>query len=358
VRHTTRIPVVLIGNVLEPLDKASGGMERSTLELARILSERPEVRLTLITNSGTETMRNIQMIRCRPVVECPSDYVLHGDGISKWQHIANDAAILEALLSLDEIGVVHDQSSSVSACVLASRKACSTLKTLRLLPSHPGCRLTVGRRAWTVYISRFQQQMDGWNSPGQSSVIYDFVPYTCSDVRKDVGRVLSVGRVEHRKGHDIAARVAAAMGKQLHVIGKLKDEPFAKSLADNHIVIRGEMEPASLMREITNSEALIWTPRTPEPGGRVVVEALKCGVPVYAVRAGIAADIIDAGNTSRITPCLRVSGIDLFRLDELPKFMNFDRNFVAESHIALYRMLFDDRQPKDENSSLTIRSTG
>lgn len=308
-------------------------MERSTYELIRILSAHAGLQLTVIAHAETHLPPNVSLLGTR-VEPCPSEYLLHGDGRSKWDHIANDSAILEKFVSLQSHDVIHDLSSSTSSCILAYKRHLPIVKTLRLMPAHPSSRLTLNRRSWTLYISRFQRQADQTQSGCDWSVMYDFIPgYPKLHVENHT--FVSVGRVESRKGHDIAAAVAAALGGRLVVIGRVVDESYADQLRTRFgATVLGELPHPAVVEHISKAAALIWTPRIPEPGGRVVLEALKAGIRVYAARLGVACDILEMDDTNK--PRFQFDGIPIFEINDIPSFLLFDEFCVAEKHCALY----------------------
>lgn len=335
------VEVLIVANVTVPLDRATDGMERSSFELIEILSMRKDLRLSVIAHFDSQLPSFVTLL---PVTSmgCCKEYIAFGDGPAKWDHVANDCGILSALVQARGMHLIHDLSSSTSACIYAAAQNIPVVKTLRLHPSHPSNALTADCRMWTVHISRSQAGRDRWSDANRSSVIYDAIPVEVpSDVMR-TNRVLSVGRVEARKGHDVAALVAGWLGQHIAIVGRVTEPEFAKRLTNtNAVTLLGERSRNEVLREVARSSALIWTPRIAEPGGRVVVEALRLGVPVYAFPFGIAEDIV---TLQHLDPeDFQYEGVPLYHIRSLPIIWKDASETLSNSYSALYSRLLNER---------------
>jgi glycosyltransferase involved in cell wall biosynthesis len=332
------IDILVLANILSPLHTATDGMERSTYDLITILAGRRDLKITVVAHPATQLPAGISLVGVE-VPSCPTEYFKYGDGHAKWEHIANDCGLLRVISRLNRRAVVHDLSSSVSSCILSSVQGNAVIKTIRLQPAHPSCSLTADGRAWTIYISHFQRNMDRWSNPKRSSVFYDLIPAPLSaDGGEPRDSLVSIGRVEPRKGHEAAVRVAQHLGKPLLIIGRIADADFASKLEKaSDVTLVGEASAIDVFKHIRQSSGLIWTPAIPEPGGRVVVEALRCGVEVFAVPFGLAADIIEAGIAT--IQMERIAGLSIYRLRDLPAAWHFTAADVADWHARLYHLV-------------------
>ena len=108
---------------------------------------------------------------------------------------------------------------------------------------------------------------------------------------------LFIGRLEDRKGPDLALAAARAAGVKLRVIG---EGPRAASLkaAYPEMAFFGFLDEAALADQLRQARMLLMPSRYPEPFGLAAVEAMWSGVPVVvADTALLARDIVarDAG---------------------------------------------------------------
>lgn len=134
-----------------------------------------------------------------------------------------------------------------------------------------------------------------------SGINTEAIPFR--EPREAQGRLLSVGRLVSKKGHDDAIRALAAVRREgveakLTIIGDgHKDEEAAlRKLIDdlelNHDVkLTGSLPHDQVLEAYRQADLLIAANRTGESGDRegvpnVLKEALLCGLPVVATRHG------------------------------------------------------------------------
>jgi glycosyltransferase involved in cell wall biosynthesis len=124
-----------------------------------------------------------------------------------------------------------------------------------------------------------------------------------------------LGRIAPEKGVDTAIRVAQRAGMPLQIAGRMplpyKDDPEARrdwEYYEGEVgpLLRGRRGRARFVGEVgdrrkstflRNAAALLFPIRWPEPFGLVIVEALACGTPVVALRAGSVPELIEHGVT-------------------------------------------------------------
>jgi glycosyltransferase involved in cell wall biosynthesis len=131
------------------------------------------------------------------------------------------------------------------------------------------------------------------------------------------GRLLCVGRLDERKGVDVAVRALAALpGCVLHVVGRGDDEHRVElrrlatelGVADRlSFAVATRAELAAIYRA---ADVLLFPPRWEEPFGMVPLEAMACGTPVVATATGGSGEYLLDGRN-----CLRVAVDDAAALE-------------------------------------------
>jgi glycosyltransferase involved in cell wall biosynthesis len=113
-----------------------------------------------------------------------------------------------------------------------------------------------------------------------------------------------VGRMSPEKGFPDAIEIARLTGRRLLVAAKT---PFRQIEVDYHeavvrplldradVTILGELDEAERDKLVAGSRASLVPSAWPEPFGLVVIEALACGTPVLARRAGAIPEILRDG---------------------------------------------------------------
>lgn len=147
-----------------------------------------------------------------------------------------------------------------------------------------------------------------WSFPGAEVVgsgvdLTDF-PLAAAAVKPWNGRLLAVGRVERRKGFDVAVRALAELpGVALDVVG-VADPSYQEELVglvralevDDRVTFAAEPRQA-LRSRYAAADAVLFLPRWEEPFGLVPLEAMTQGTPVVATRRGGSAEfLVDEGN--------------------------------------------------------------
>jgi glycosyltransferase involved in cell wall biosynthesis len=118
------------------------------------------------------------------------------------------------------------------------------------------------------------------------------------------GYVAFMGRISPEKGPDDAIRIATSLGIPLKIAAKVDkvDEPYFREVVEPMLSAEGvefigeisEKEKGPFLRDAV---VLLFPICWPEPFGLVMIEAMSCGTPVLAYRAGSVPEIIDEGVT-------------------------------------------------------------
>lgn len=135
---------------------------------------------------------------------------------------------------------------------------------------------------------------------------FQAVPPMVSSERKDLMRLLYVGRLSYEKGLDVFLRALAGLpgnSWRLRIVGEGPEHADLEHLAQSlhikeHIEIVPWMSQEALAREYASADVLVVPSRVPEPFGRVIVEAMHAGLPIIVPKTGGAAWVAgDAGVT-------------------------------------------------------------
>src|SRR5262249_10876804 len=143
---------------------------------------------------------------------------------------------------------------------------------------------------------------------------------------------------------------------------------------------RGEIEPlldgpgVEFVGEINEREkqeflghalALLFPVSWPEPFGLVMIEAMACGTPVLAFKAGSVPEVIDDGITGRIVETERegVAALaDIVAFDRRAIRRRFEERFtatrMAKDYVRIYRALQRRRTSIVESESRAPRELG
>ncbi|MGI9146434.1 MAG: glycosyltransferase family 4 protein [Chloroflexota bacterium] len=127
------------------------------------------------------------------------------------------------------------------------------------------------------------------------------------------GYLAFLGRVSPEKGLDTAIRVARQAGVPLLIAARMPlphlEDPNVRAdweywenevqplLEDKQVELLGQLAGKDKDEFLRNAAALLFPIRWPEPFGLVMVEAMACGTPVLALRAGSVPEIIEDGVT-------------------------------------------------------------
>jgi glycosyltransferase involved in cell wall biosynthesis len=208
-----------------------------------------------------------------------------------------------------------------------------------------------------VPISKTQSEVLKNNGITNYKVIHNAIEINENTTKKD-DHFLFVGRLEENKGADIAIKACLNAGKKLIVIGKPRmtneksKEFFEKEIKpylNSSLITYIEEVPH---REISNyyasAKAVLFPLRDPlkEAFGRVTVEAMGSGTPVYAIRNSLMEELIIHGETGLLAkdeaeltefvknPVLLSSSRCIQHVKD-----NFSPEVISRQYIDLYQSL-------------------
>lgn len=159
-----------------------------------------------------------------------------------------------------------------------------------------------------------------------------------------------VGRISPEKRVDRAIAIAEACECPIRIAAKI--DPVDRAYFDRDIAplfdrplveYVGEIDDASKGTFIGGARALLFPIDWPEPFGLVMIEALACGVPVIAFRAGSVPEIIDNGVTGFVVDSMDEAIAAAMRIDTLSRAAcraAFERRFsvsrMANDYLQIY----------------------
>jgi glycosyltransferase involved in cell wall biosynthesis len=159
-----------------------------------------------------------------------------------------------------------------------------------------------------------------------------------------------LGRLTAEKGPQDAIRIARAAGMPLRIAAKIPrgETVFFKKQLEPHIDGRavqlvGEVDEAKKQPFLAGAAALLFPIDWPEPFGLVMIEAMACGTPVIAYRAGSVPEVVEEGVTGFIVEneeqAVRAVG-DLGRLDRRKVRARFEERFSADRMAREYERAY------------------
>jgi glycosyltransferase involved in cell wall biosynthesis len=163
-----------------------------------------------------------------------------------------------------------------------------------------------------------------------------------------------LGRICPEKRVDRAIRIAGRAGMKLKIAAKVDNadkeyyDALIRPLIDGNpgVEFIGEINDGQKSAFLSGARVLLFPIDWPEPFGLVMIEAMACGTPVIAFRAGSVPEVIDDGVTGRIVrdedeAVAAMGRIDQF--DEETIRAVFDRCWtarrMAEDYVGLYARL-------------------
>jgi glycosyltransferase involved in cell wall biosynthesis len=173
-----------------------------------------------------------------------------------------------------------------------------------------------------------------------------------------------LGRISPEKAADAAIRIAQQCGVPIKLaakVDKVDTEYFESEIrplldsADVEFV--GEISDAEKSDFLSGAICLLAPASWPEPFGLVLIEAMACGCPVIAYKAGAIPEVIDEGVTGFVVEdepgAIEAVG-KLSRLSRPDIRKVFERRFtarrMANDYLAVYRDLIEAAAPKARSS--------
>ena len=163
-----------------------------------------------------------------------------------------------------------------------------------------------------------------------------------------------LGRIAPEKGPDRAIEISTRAGAKLKMAAKIDEadraywETVIKPLVAEHSNVEyvGEVNDREKGSFLGNATALLFPIDWPEPFGIVMIEAMACGTPVIAYRAGSTPEVMDDGLSGYLVDDVSEAALAVRRIERLDRIKVracFERRFtierVAREYVNIYRDL-------------------
>ncbi len=161
-----------------------------------------------------------------------------------------------------------------------------------------------------------------------------------------------LGRLTREKGPETAIRIARRAGMKLRIAAKVPrgetgyfKEQLEPQVDGGAVELTGEVNDRTKEAFLAGAAALLFPIDWPEPFGLVMIEAMACGTPVIAFRAGSVPEVIDDGisgfvvndETEAVAAIGRLGALDRRQVRE-----RFEQRFTARRMAEQYLQLYGD----------------
>ncbi len=166
------------------------------------------------------------------------------------------------------------------------------------------------------------------------------------------GYLAFLGRISPEKRPDRAIEIAARAGVPLRIAAKVDaaDQEYFRTrieplLSQRHVEFVGEISEAQKAEFLGDALALLFPIDWPEPFGLVLIEAMSCGTPCIAWRAGSVPEVVEPGVTGWIVDSIAaaVEAVKRVRLlDRKLVRQRFEQRFSVERMATDYLRIYDE----------------
>ena len=326
--------------------KLYGGTERVVAWLTDELVELGH-EVTLFASGDSQT-------KAKLVPVCPRALRL---GKPRTDPTAAQSALIEAVARrADEFDVIHSHIDWLHLPIL-TRTAVPFLTTLHGQLDLPGLSEMIKLFPTAPYVSISDNQRIPLAGANWLSTVYHGMPEKLLVPSFRPGHYLAfLGRLTHEKGAHVAIRIAQTTGIPLRIAAKVPRDQRSyfkehlEPLVDGkNIQLVGEVDDRRKQGFLENAAALLFPIDWPEPFGLVMIEAMACGTPVIAFRAGSVPEVIEDGVTGFIVKSEEeaVRAVSLVgKLKRRKICQIFQQRFtarrMANDYVDIYRQLADD----------------
>src|SRR5437763_5568528 len=273
--------------------------------------------------------------------------------------MAAQAALLESVAAqAREFEVIHAHIDWLHLPLL-SRLGAPFVTTLHGRLDLPGLPDVVRRFPHAPLVSISHNQREPLPEANWLATIYHGLPAGSLQPSHESGTYLAfLGRLTAEKGPEAAIRIARAAGMPLHIAAKVPrgERGYFKRVLEpqidgTQVRLTGEVDDQTKEKFLAGAAALLFPINWPEPFGLVMIEAMACGTPVIAFRAGPAPEAIDEGITGFVVND-EGAAIDAIRrvgeLDRRKVRRRFEERFtsgrMAAAYVESYQRLLGMRE--------------
>ena len=223
----------------------------------------------------------------------------------------------------------------------------------------PGLSEVVRRFPHAPFVSISENQRTPLREANWLATIYHGLPASSLNPRFERGEYLAfLGRLTAEKGPEAAIRIARAAKMPLRIAAKVPRGErgyFKRTLEPQvdgkEVRLTGEVNDAAKEKFLSHASALLFPIDWPEPFGLVMIEAMACGTPVIAFRAGSVPEVIDDGITGFVVDNEADAIAAISRLDQLDRRKvrtRFEERFtasrMAREYLRTYEALLAKRK--------------
>lgn len=172
------------------------------------------------------------------------------------------------------------------------------------------------------------------------------------------GYLAFLGRMSPEKGPDVAIRLARAAHRPLRIAAKVPhggqsyfQKRISPLLDGGDVQFLGEIAGKKKAEFLGKAAALLFPINWPEPFGLVLIEAMACGTPCVAFRAGAVSEIIEDGVTGFVVDTEEEALAALGRIHEIDRAgvrRRFEQRFtatrMAQDYVRAYERLARPRE--------------
>jgi glycosyltransferase involved in cell wall biosynthesis len=273
--------------------------------------------------------------------------------------IAAQACLLEAMAEhAADFDVVHAHIDWLHLPLL-SRAGVPFVTTFHGRLDLPGLREVVRCFPRAPFVSISDNQREPLPDASWLATIYHGMPVDLLKPRFERGTYLAfLGRLTAEKGPEAAIRIARAAKMPLRIAAKVPrgERGYFKTTLEpqidgTQVSLTGEVNDAAKETFLAEASALLFPIDWPEPFGLVMIEAMACGTPVIAFRAGSVPEVIDDGVTGFVVDSEAEALEAIGRLGELDRRKvrarfeeRFTSNRMAREYLRAYEALVAKRR--------------
>ncbi|SNB61423.1 Glycosyltransferase involved in cell wall bisynthesis [Arboricoccus pini] len=179
-------------------------------------------------------------------------------------------------------------------------------------------------------------------------------------VEKSQDYLAFLGRIAPEKNVIEAIEIADRAGMKLKIAAKIDradrtyyEEQVAEHFKRPHVEYIGEIADHQKAEFLSGAKALLMPIYWPEPFGLVMIEAMACGIPTVAYKAGSVPEVLEDGLTGYIATGVEAATAAVKKLDQLPPRSQIRKRFeerfsakrMAEDYLEVYRRLIEEKRP-------------
>jgi glycosyltransferase involved in cell wall biosynthesis len=325
--------------------KLYGGTERIVSYLTEELVRQGH-QVTLFASGDSQTAAELHPIVPR---------ALRFEAEVKDAHVFNLLQFDEVRARADEFDVIHFHTDYLHFPLVRELGLGNTLTTLhgRLdLPGYP--QIFARHRDVPVVSISNNQRLPLPEANWVGTVLHGLPRNVCRFEPAPGGEYLAfLGRISPEKRADRAIEIARRAGMKIRIAAKVDvaDRAYFEAeieslLSQPHVEYVGEIGERDKCEFLGQARALLFPIDWPEPFGLVMIEAMSCGTPCVAWRAGSVPEIVSEGVNGFIVDSIEDSVAAVHRaanMDRAAVRASFEQRFSVErmtrEYLEIYRRL-------------------